>query len=69
MLLTQLYDPDLDIQEAAVRYLEEACESNDVLEMVVEMHPTLDHLGDIGNGLLLKCVFRFWIKNGILTTA
>ncbi|KAI0087847.1 Rapamycin-insensitive companion of mTOR, N-term-domain-containing protein [Irpex rosettiformis] len=54
LLLTQLYDPDLDIQEVAVRYLEEACESNDVLEMVVEMNPTLDHLGEIGNGLLLK---------------
>ena len=54
LLLTQLYDPDIDIQEVAVRYLEEACESNDVLEMVVEMHPTLDHLGEIGNGLLLK---------------
>jgi rapamycin-insensitive companion of mTOR len=52
--LTQLYDPDSDIQEVAVRHLEEACESSGVLEMVVEMHPTLDHLGDIGNGLLLK---------------
>ncbi|KAI0346017.1 hypothetical protein BDW22DRAFT_1353679 [Trametopsis cervina] len=54
LLLTQLYDPDLIIQEVAVRYLEEACEASDVLEMVVEMHPTLDHLGEVGHGLLLK---------------
>lgn len=54
LLLTQLYDPDIVIQEVAIRYLEEACEASDVLEMVVEMHPTLDHLGDIGHGLLLK---------------
>ncbi|KAI0697900.1 Rapamycin-insensitive companion of mTOR, N-term-domain-containing protein [Cytidiella melzeri] len=54
LLLTQLYDPDLEIQAVAVRYLEEACDASEVLEMIVEMHPTLDHLGDIGNGLLLK---------------
>ena len=40
----------------AVRYLEEACESPDVLQIVVEMHPTLDHLGEIGHPLLLKLV-------------
>ncbi|EKM51823.1 uncharacterized protein PHACADRAFT_199326 [Phanerochaete carnosa HHB-10118-sp] len=54
LLLTQLYDPDMVVQEVAVRYLEEACESLNVLEMVVEMHPTLEHLGDIGHPLLLK---------------
>ena len=54
LLLTQLYDPDMVVQEVAVRYLEEACEAPDVLEMVVEMHPTLEHLGDIGHPLLLK---------------
>lgn len=54
LLLTQLYDPDMVVQEVAVRYLEEACEASDVLQMVVEMHPTLDHLGDVGHPLLLK---------------
>ena len=53
-MLTQLYDPDMDVQGVAVRYLEEACEAADVLQMVVEMHPTLDHLGDVGHPLLLK---------------
>ncbi|KAH9889877.1 Rapamycin-insensitive companion of mTOR, N-term-domain-containing protein [Cubamyces lactineus] len=63
LLLTQLYDPSADVRELAVRFLEEACESMDVLQMVVEMQPTLDHLGE-GHPLLLKFMstptgFRF----------
>ncbi|KAJ8469790.1 hypothetical protein ONZ51_g8763 [Trametes cubensis] len=63
LLLTQLYDPSPDVRELAVRFLEEACESMDVLQMVVEMQPTLDHLGE-GHPLLLKFMstptgFRF----------
>ncbi|CAL1712811.1 unnamed protein product [Somion occarium] len=54
LLLTQLYDPSLEVQEVAVRFLEEACEDPEVLQLVVEMHPTLDHLGEIGHPLLLK---------------
>lgn len=54
LLLTQLYDPAVEVQEVAVRYLEEACESADILQAVVEMHPTLDHLGEVGHPLLLK---------------
>ncbi len=38
----------------AVNFLEEACESRDVLQMVVETQPTLDHLGELGHHLLLK---------------
>ena len=38
----------------AVNFLEEACESRDVLQMVVETQPTLDHLGELGHPLLLK---------------
>ena len=64
LLLTQLYDPALEVRELAVRFLEEACESTDVLQMVVEMQPTLDHLGQVGHPLLLKFMstptgFRF----------
>ncbi|RPD54648.1 hypothetical protein L226DRAFT_535797 [Lentinus tigrinus ALCF2SS1-7] len=64
LLLTQLYDPALEVRELAVRFLEEACESTDVLQMVVEMQPTLDHLGEVGHPLLLKFMstptgFRF----------
>ncbi len=58
LLLTQLYDSDMIVQEVAVRYLEEACEAPDVLQMVVEMHPTLEHLGDVGHPLLMKCVLE-----------
>lgn len=54
LLLTQLYDPSAEVRKLAVDYLEEACESKDILELVVEMRPTMDHLGDIGNALLLK---------------
>lgn len=56
LLLTQLYDPAPEVCELAVRILEEACESSDILELAVEMQPTLDHLGEIGDPLLLKYV-------------
>ena len=64
LLLTQLYDPVIEVRELAVRFLEEACEDTDVLQMVVEMQPTLDHLGEVGHPLLLKFMstptgFRF----------
>ncbi|KAI6145691.1 Rapamycin-insensitive companion of mTOR, N-term-domain-containing protein [Pisolithus thermaeus] len=54
LLLTQLYDPAPEVCEMAIQFLEEACESMEVLELVVEMQPTLDHLGDIGHPLLLR---------------
>lgn len=54
LLLTQLYDPAMDVCETAAHFLEEACESMDILQLVVVMQPTLDHLGEIGHGLLLK---------------
>jgi hypothetical protein len=40
----------------AVHFLQEACEDKDILQLVVEMQPTMDHLGAIGHPLLLKCV-------------
>lgn len=54
LLLTQLYDPAPEVCEMAVHFLEEACEDKEVLQMVVEMQPTMDHLGEIGHPLLLK---------------
>jgi rapamycin-insensitive companion of mTOR len=54
LLLTQLYDPAAEVCEMAVRFLEEACEDKDILQLVVEMQPTMDHLGEIGHPLLLK---------------
>src|SRR5260221_8101088 len=60
LLLTQLYDPAMEVCELATQFLEEACESVDILQLVVAMQPTLDHLGDVGHGLLLKCVEFKW---------
>lgn len=54
LLLTQLYDPAMEVCEMATHFLEEACESMDVLQLVVAMQPTLDHLGEIGHTLLLR---------------
>jgi large subunit ribosomal protein L17e len=38
----------------AVQFLEDACESRETLKVVVDMQPTLDHLGELGHRLLLK---------------
>jgi hypothetical protein len=46
----------MEVCELATQFLEEACESVDILQLVVAMQPTLDHLGDVGHGLLLKFV-------------
>ena len=54
LLLTQLYDPDSKVCEKAVEYLEEACDSQDILKVVVDMQPTLEHLGEVANSLLYK---------------
>ncbi|TFK28071.1 hypothetical protein FA15DRAFT_612999 [Coprinopsis marcescibilis] len=71
LLLTQLYDPSPEVCELAVHFLEEACESKEVLQMVVEMQPTMDHLGEIGHPLLLKFMstpmgFRFLYDAGYI---
>ncbi|KAK5939771.1 hypothetical protein PMZ80_008153 [Knufia obscura] len=54
LVLTQLYDPDVEVCEVAVRILEEACDQPSHLEFVVKCRPALDHLGEIGAPLLLR---------------
>ncbi|EIW81055.1 hypothetical protein CONPUDRAFT_90112 [Coniophora puteana RWD-64-598 SS2] len=54
MLVTQLYDPLPEVCQIAVQTLEEVCDDMDTLQLVVEMQPTMDHLGPIGHPLLLK---------------
>ncbi|KAJ3802454.1 Rapamycin-insensitive companion of mTOR, N-term-domain-containing protein [Lentinula aff. detonsa] len=71
LLLTQLYDPSVEVRKLAVDYLEEACESKDILEMMVEMRPVMDHLGEMGNALLLKFMstptgFRYLYNAGYI---
>lgn len=54
LLMTQLYDPDVEVCETAVKILEEACNATHNLEYVVKRRPQLDHLGEIGAPLLLR---------------
>lgn len=58
LLLTQLYDPSPEVCEMAIQFLEEACDAMEVLQLVVEMQPTMDHLGEIGHPLLLKSILK-----------
>jgi rapamycin-insensitive companion of mTOR len=54
LVMTQLYDPDVEVCETAIKILEEACEQQEHLEFVVRCRPSLDHLGEIGAPLLLR---------------
>ncbi|KAF2019652.1 cytosolic regulator pianissimo [Aaosphaeria arxii CBS 175.79] len=54
LLVTQLYDPEVEVCEVAIRILEEACNQTESLEFVVKCRPALDHLGEIGAPLLLR---------------
>lgn len=54
LLITQLYDPSVDVSEVAVQILQEACDRVEYLEFVVRCRPALDHLGEIGAPLLLR---------------
>ena len=54
LLVTQLYDPQLQVCEVAVKVLEEICDQQSNLEYVVRCRPALDHLGEIGAPLLLR---------------
>jgi rapamycin-insensitive companion of mTOR len=71
LLLTQLYDPSPDVCSMAVMFLQEACTSREVLQMLVDMQPTIDHLGDIGHPLTLKFMsatlgFRYLYDTGYI---
>lgn len=54
LLVTQLYDPEVQVCEIAVQILEEVCNQRAQLEYVVRCRPALDHLGAIGAPLLLR---------------
>ena len=54
LLVTQLYDPEIDVCATAVKILEKACNRKTCLEYIVECRPSLDHLGEIGAPLLLR---------------
>ncbi|KAK3313771.1 Rapamycin-insensitive companion of mTOR, N-term-domain-containing protein [Apodospora peruviana] len=54
LLVTQLYDPEIEVCATAVKILEKACNAKNHLEYIVECRPALDHLGEIGAPLLLR---------------
>ena len=54
LLVTQLYDPVIEVSEVAVEILQEACNRKQYLEYVVRCRPALDHLGEIAAPLLLR---------------
>ncbi|KAL8750436.1 MAG: hypothetical protein Q9199_007070 [Rusavskia elegans] len=54
LLVTQLYDPEVEVSEVAVQILEESCQWKSHLEYVVCCRPQLDHLNNIGAPLLLR---------------
>ena len=54
LLVTQLYDPEIEVCEIAIKILEEACRQIHSLEYIVKCRPALDHLGEIGAPLLLR---------------
>ena len=54
LLVAQLYDPEIEVCEVAIKILEEACTNMASLEFVVKCRPALDHLGEIGAPLLLR---------------
>jgi rapamycin-insensitive companion of mTOR len=54
MLVTQLYDPEVEVCATAIKILEEACNRKEHLEYIVKCRPSLDHLGEIGAPLLLR---------------
>ncbi|KAJ3020885.1 hypothetical protein HKX48_009567 [Thoreauomyces humboldtii] len=54
LLVTQLYDPSIEVCERAVMVLDQACNDRRNLESVVNLRPSLDHLGQAGNPLLLR---------------
>lgn len=54
LLLTQLYDPSVEVCRLAVEVLELYCNIPENLEYFAQQKPVLDHLGEIGTPLLLQ---------------
>ncbi|KJZ76236.1 hypothetical protein HIM_04318 [Hirsutella minnesotensis 3608] len=54
LLVTQLYDPEIEVCSTAIKILENACNRKIFLEYIVQCRPALDHLGEIGAPLLLR---------------
>ncbi|CEH14460.1 related to protein ste16 [Ceraceosorus bombacis] len=71
LLLTQLYDPSLDVREEAALILKDICKSTAMLNIVVSMSPVLEHLGDSSHALLLMFMstsvgLRYLLQGGYI---
>lgn len=51
ILVGQLYDPDLSVAQTAVLSLQKFCRDDANLDRIIELRPTLAHLGNIGASL------------------
>lgn len=54
LLVTQLYDTAPEVSEVAVMYLEEVCTESMYLDKVVQLRPSLEHLGEVGQQLFMR---------------
>ncbi|KTW28896.1 hypothetical protein T552_01525 [Pneumocystis carinii B80] len=54
LLVTQLYDPCIEVCQMAVEVLEKACYDFENLQYTVKLRPALEHLGNIGAPLRLR---------------
>ncbi len=54
LMITQLYDTTMEVCDVAVMYLEEICADPTSLEKVVQLRPTIEHLGDVGHPLFMR---------------
>lgn len=58
LLVTQLYDVDLDVCRVAVSVLMGACHNQAVLDEFIKLQPSIVHLGTIGNPLYMLFLSR-----------
>uniref|UniRef100_A0A060T596 ARAD1C10274p n=1 Tax=Blastobotrys adeninivorans TaxID=409370 RepID=A0A060T596_BLAAD len=54
LLVTQLYDTEVEICKLAIDVIEEFCGIPENLEHFIGLQPSLDHLGDVATPLLLR---------------
>ncbi|KAI9291116.1 hypothetical protein K502DRAFT_368706 [Neoconidiobolus thromboides FSU 785] len=54
LLITQLYDPSIEVCEMAVSVLDEACMDSENLQTLVRLKPSMSHLEFAGDSLLLR---------------
>eukprot|EP00002_Diphylleia_rotans_P005434 TRINITY_DN1456_c0_g1_i3.p1 TRINITY_DN1456_c0_g1~~TRINITY_DN1456_c0_g1_i3.p1 ORF type:complete len:936 (-),score=158.70 TRINITY_DN1456_c0_g1_i3:822-3629(-) len=54
LLVTQVYDPDHEVAQAALMVLDEACDELDCLDCLISKRPNFHHMGQPGKNLMLR---------------